>query len=59
MIGQIWTSNPRKPRVTGRGGSRNKDIIKEGPGAFGFVDMLEPRPTGTLSYEHKQPLIAG
>ena len=47
------------PRVTGGKGSGIKDLIKEGPGAFGSVATFELSPTETLSYEHKQPLIAG
>ena len=54
MVGHIWTSNSGTPRVTGGGGSRNKDLITEGPSAFGSVGL-----TGTLSYEHKQLLITG
>ena len=56
---QIWTSNSGTPRVTGGKGSRNKDLIKKGPGAFGSVATFEPGRTGTLSHEHKQSLIAG
>ena len=52
-------SNSGTPGVTGGKGSRNKDLIKEGPGAFGSVATFEPCLTGTLSYEHKQPLIIG
>ena len=52
---KIWTSISGTPGVTGGKSSRNK----EGPGAFGSVATFEPGPTGTLSYEHKQPLIAG
>ena len=59
MVVQIWTSNSGTPRVTGGGGSRNKDLIKEGPSAFGSVATLEPGPRGTLLYEHKQLLING
>ena len=59
MVEQIWTSDSGKLRITGGESSGNKDLIKEGPGAFGSVAMFEPGPTGTLSYEHKQPLIAG
>ena len=33
--------------------------MKEGLGAFGSVVTFEPGPTGTLLYEHEQPLIAG
>ena len=39
--------------------SRNEDQIQNGPSALGSVATLEPGSTGTLSYEHKQPLIAG
>ena len=59
MVGQIWTSNSGKPRVTSGKGSGNKDLMKEGLGAFGSVVTFEPGPTGTLLYEHEQPLIAG
>ena len=50
---------PGKPRVTGGKGSGNKNLIKEEPVAFGYAATFEPGPTGTLSYEHKQPLVAG
>ena len=53
MIGRIWTSNSGIPRVTSGKGSRNKDLIKEGPSVFGSVATFEAGPTGTLSYEHK------
>ena len=59
MVGQTWTSNSGTPRVTGGKGSRKKDLIKEGPGAFGSVAKFEPDPIEALSYELKQPLIAG
>ena len=36
-----------------------KNLIQKGPGAFGSVASLKPGPPGTLSYEYKQPLIAG
>ena len=50
---------PGQLRVTGGKGSGNEDLIKEGPGDFGSVATFEPGPKGTLSYEHKQPLVAG
>ena len=59
MVGQIWTSGSGTTRVTGGRDSGNKDLVKEGRGAFGSVALFEPGPTGTLSHEHKQPLIAG
>ena len=59
IVGQIWASDSGTPRVTGAEGSGNKDLIKEGPGAFGSVATFKPGPTGNLSYEHKQPLLAG
>ena len=59
MIGQIWTSNSRTSRVTSRKSSRDRDSIQEGPGALGSVAALKPGPAGTLSHEHKQPLIIG
>ena len=58
-LDKIWTSNSGTPRVTGGKGSRNKDLIKKGTGAFGSVATFEPGPGGTLSYEQKQPLIVG
>ena len=59
MIEQVWTSDSGTPRVTGGEGSGNKDLIKEVHGAFEYVATFEPGPTGTVSYEHKQPLVAG
>ena len=51
MVRQIWKSNSGTPRVTEEKGSGNKDLIKEGPGAFGSVATFEPGPSGFLSYE--------
>ena len=59
MVRQVWTYDSGTPRITGGESSGNKDLIKEGPSAFGSFATFEPGPTGTLSYEHKQPLIAG
>ena len=41
--------------------AKTKNLLKEGPSAFGSVATFKPGPTGTLSFEHKQPLtlIAG
>ena len=36
-----------------------KNPIQKGPGALGSVAALKPGPAGTLSHEHKQPLITG
>ena len=36
-----------------------KNPIQKGPGALGSDAALKPGPTGTLSHEHKQPLIIG
>ena len=36
-----------------------RDLIEEGPGAFGFVLTFELGSAGADSAEHKQPLIAG
>ena len=59
MVGQVWTSNSRMSRVTSRESSRDKDFIQGGSGAPGSVAALKPGPAGTLSHEHKQPLIIG
>ena len=57
MIGRVWTSNSRRSCVTSGESSQNKDYIQKGPAAFGSVAALKPGPAGTLSHEHKQPLI--
>ena len=44
---------------TCRESSRDKDPIQGGPGPLGSVAALKPDPAGTLSHEHKQPLITG
>ena len=36
-----------------------KNPILKGPDALGSVAALIPGPAGTLSHEHKQPLISG
>ena len=36
-----------------------KNPIQKGPGALGSVAAFKPGPAGTLSHEHKQPLIIG
>ena len=56
MVRQVWTSSSGTPRVTGKKSSGKN---KEGLGGFGSVATFESGPTGTLSYEYKQPLIAG
>ena len=50
MVGQL---------VTGGKSSRNEGLIKQLLGAFRSVATFETGPTGSLSLEHKQPLIAG
>ena len=56
MVGQVRTSNPGKPRINSGESNRNKDLIQKGPLALGSVATFEPGSTGTLSYEHKQPV---
>ena len=50
---------PGQPDLPVKEAAEIKNLIQEGPGAFGPVALLEPGPPGTLSYEYKQPLIAG
>ena len=50
---------PGHPELPVEKAAEIKNPIKKGPGALGSVAALEPGPTGTLSHEHKQPLITG
>ena len=59
-----WLDNsghpiPGHPELPVEKAAEIKNPIQKGPGALGFVAALKPGPAGTLSHEHKQPLLTG